>query len=417
MRRRSFLVVAGTAAICNWKGSGQTSLGTLVWVQPDGLWVRVLPDGRAAKIASGNWLHDPRFSPSGRWISYTDADGKQFVIRADGSSPVSFDAEKTVWLPHDRLGVAYEHKTHVMSSTDGWKSPVTVWKNEGLPLYDPGGDQYARVELHERPPDEYGLNRDKTELYIAPAAEPERKSRVLIPENEGAIQLFGWAHDGKALVYWRADEWSGSLWSDGVNLYAIPVSGGGERKLGIETLAHEDMLDLAPNGNLLAVTRSSGRETWTDQRLTVVDLDAGSMRDLTAATVSALCPAWSPDGGTIAYTAAPDAGNLGGGERAHQNLQLRKIWLIDATGGSAPRQITNDPHYRDEEPMWSRDGSHILFGRMDFNGDASLWLMKSDGTQAQHISAVQVYDDMGLEDNWFGYYGYIDWRSAFDWRR
>jgi hypothetical protein len=121
-----------------------------------------------------------------------------------------------------------------------------------------------------------------------------------------------------------------------VDLYSIPASGGPERKLGITSLMHDDLLTLAPKGNLLAVRRGPGRETWTEQRVTIVDLDTGSIRDLTAATMAALCPAWSPDGGTIAYTAAPDAGHLGGGERAHQNLHLRKIWMIDMTGGSVP---------------------------------------------------------------------------------
>jgi Tol biopolymer transport system component len=177
------------------------------------------------------------------------------------------------------------------------------------------------------------------------------------------------------------------------------------------------MLDLAPKSNLLAVARGSGRETWSEQRIAVVDLDTGFVRNLTAANVAALCPAWSPDGRTIAYTSAPDAGNIGGGEEAHTNLQQRKIWLVDPSGASPQRQLINDPHYRDEEPMWSSDGSHMLFGRMDYNGHASLWLMDSDGSHARHICPLKVYDDMGVEDNWFGYYGYIDWRSAFDWRR
>ena len=409
-------MAAGAAAVASgFEASAQGSLGSLIWVQPDGLWIRALPGGQTAKIASGNRLHNPRFSPTGQWVSYSDGDEKQFVIRRDGGSPVSFDAEKTVWLPQDRLVVAYEHETHVLSGADAWKSPVTAWKNEGLPLYSPGGHEYARWEIHERPADAYGLNRDKTELYIAPAAVPERKSRVLIGENEGAIEVFAWTRDGKSLIYWRADEWSGSLWSDGVDLYTIPAAGGPERKLGMEALAHDDMLDLAPKSNLLAVTRGRYRETWCDQQIAVADLDTGAIRNLTSSSVSALCPAWSPDGRTIAYTAAPNGGHLGGGEKAHDNLHLRKIWQIDPGGTSAPRQITNDPHYRDEEPMWSADGLRILFGRMD--GHASLWPMDRDGSHATHICPVEVYDDMGLGDNWFGFYGYIDWRSAFDWRR
>lgn len=420
MRRRSFLIAAGAAAVSlTQKGSAESSLGTLAWVQPDGLWIRELPDGHGARIVAGSGLHEPRLSPSGRWISYADEKDKQFVARRDGSSPVSFAAETTAWQPHDRLAVGYEHETHIVSSADGWSSPVTMWKTEGLPLYSPRGDQYARWAIHERPADQYGLNRDKTELYLAPAAEPERKSRVLIAENEGAIQLYSWTRDGKSLVYWRADEWSGSLWSDGVDLYQMPVSGGAERKLGVKVLVHEDCLDLAPKsaGNRLVVTSGDNRESWTEKRIAFVDLDSGAVRDLTMENMAALCPAWSPDGGAVAYTMAPDAGNIGGGDPARDNLQQRKIWMADATGPSVPRPLTNDPHYRDEEPVWSADGSHMLFGRIDYNGSASLWMMRRDGSHATHLCAVQIYDDLGMRDTWFGYYGYIDWRSAFDWRR
>jgi Tol biopolymer transport system component len=367
MRRRSFLVAAGAAAVSNWKGSGQTSLGTIVWVRPDGIWIGDLPDGQPFKILPGSGFHDPRFSPEGGTIWYKQ-DDEDRAVRLDGT-PVE-----------NRVAAG-----HVVS---------------------PDGNEFAAVDSD-----------GETVLYTALATKPDEKSKLRTVEQED-IQLFAWTRDSKSLIYWRA-ECSGSVWSDGVDLYSIPASGGPGRKLGITSLVHDDLLTLAPKGNLLAVTRGPGRETWTDQRVTIVDLDTGSICDLTAATVAALCPAWSPDGGTIAYTAAPDAGNLGGGERAHQNLHLRQIWMIGMTGGSAPRRLTNDPHYRDEEPMWSRDGSHILFGRMDFNGHPSLWLMKSDGTEARYVCSLKLHDDedLGTDEHWFGYYGYIDWRSAVGWRR
>ena len=100
------------------------------------------------------------------------------------------------------------------------------------------------------------------------------------------------------------------------------------------------------------------------------------------------------------------------------NLHQRKIWLLDPSGAAAPRQLTSDPHYRDEEPIWSADGGHLLFGRMDYNAHASLWLMESDGSNLAQVSPLKIYDDLERsEDSWFGYYGYVDWRSAFDWRR
>jgi hypothetical protein len=106
----------------------------------------------------------------------------------------------------------------------------------------------------------------------------------------------------------------------------------------------------------------------------------------------------------------------GGGEEAHVYLQQRKIWLLDPTAANAPRQLTGDSHYHDEEPMWSADGSQILLARVDYEGHSSLWLMGANGADVVRICGLQVKGE--FEDgSWFGYYGYIDWHAVFDWRR
>ena len=277
-------------------------------------------------------------------------------------------------------------------------------------VFSPDRHRYATVRIHQRKPGPHGETQARADLIVA---EPDGKPRVLL-SNDGDIRIYGWTRDGQTILYWRAPEWSASLWADSVDLYAIPAAGGKERGLGVKTLAHGDMAGLAPKGNLLAVTRGFGRETWSDQQIAVVDLDSGAIRELTPKNMAALCPAWSPDGAAIACHAAPA---LAGGRDIHDNLQQRKIWLLDPNGATPPRQLTRDSRYRDEEPMWSADGSHILFGRMGAAGRPSLWLMARDGSGARHICDLFLPPPSGGEDAWFGYYGYIDWRSAFDWRR
>jgi dipeptidyl aminopeptidase/acylaminoacyl peptidase len=424
MRRRSFLWAAG-AALCSFqRGSAQNPLGTLTWVEADGLWIRELPHGAPAKIASTAGLHTPRFSSTGAWITYLDADENRFVVSRDGRIASRFEAALGLLPPEDRL------------------PPDAV--------LSPDGKRYAAVEMHENPPAADGWNEDRTELRVVPLAAPGERTRVLIPSNPGGIQIYGWTRDGKSILYWRADEWSGSLWSDDVSFYSMPGAGGPERKLG-SALAHDDVLCLAPKtaGNRLAVTRSvNGRMTWEGQRVAIVDLDTGSERTLTSDDVAAICPSWSPGGRTIACTSGPDAGlawqksmaghnikvlnpdgTVGtqavtpqtridvGGDYARGYLWQRKIWLLDPAGAAAPRRLTDDPHYRDEEPMWSADGNHILFGRMDSNSQTSLWLMGADGSGAAQVCHVKLRSDFPRQqDSWFGYYGYLDWRSAFDWR-
>lgn len=38
------------------------------------------------------------------------------------------------------------------------------------------------------------------------------------------------------------------------------------------------------------------------------------------------------------------------------------LWLL-APGGSEPRQLTTDPSFREEQPVWTADGRQIIFGR------------------------------------------------------
>jgi hypothetical protein len=449
MNRRWFLMAGGSSlASPLWRGLAQTSLGTLAWVEAGGIRVRELPDGRSATVVSGTGLHSPRFSASGDWIAYQRGDRRVFVVRRDGREGASFEGHGSVWLgQEDRLAVRRDADVAVYSA-NRWKSPDAVWKGAGVGPFRPDGQQYAAVRIYHRPPDRYGLNHDRSELYVATE---NRTLQVLIPKNEGEIQLHSWTRDGREVIYWRADEWSASIWADGMALSAIPATGGAERELGVVSLVHADLVDLAPAaaGNKLVVASGQGRETWSRKRLVSIDLDTGAKRNLTPPDMAALGPAWSPDGRRVAYFAAPDAElaeakagagktlkvlntdgsvttkvwtpdmriGIGGGEVAHRYLQLRKIWVLDPSGAAAPQKLTADPRYRDEEPLWSADSSHILFARMDYEGHASLWLMESSGSGARQICQVKVYSDSAMETGWFGFYGYIGWRTAFDWRR
>src|SRR5581483_10874815 len=153
MNRRSFLLAGGSSlASPLWRGLAQTSLGTLVWVEASGIWVRELPNGRSAIVASGAGLHSPRFSPSGAWIAYQNLQGQVFVVRSDGREGASFDGEGGMWLPQeDRLAVRKGSDVAVYSPGNLWKSPDALWKDAGVGPFRPDGQQYAAMRIRQHP--------------------------------------------------------------------------------------------------------------------------------------------------------------------------------------------------------------------------------------------------------------------------
>ncbi len=245
----------------------------------------------------------------------------------------------------------------------------------------------------------------------------ERKPQSLVSKHLTGLLPYAWSRDAKYVLYWEDPDFSASIMADGLDLFRTPVAGGSSQPLGVTVLVHDDMLALSPTQNKLAATVGAGRETWSEKRIATIDLDTEALRYLTDENTSAICPSWSPDGKQIAYVAAA-SGALErmkqpmGLAQAKPHLEQRRIWVADASTASRPKQITKDDRYRDEEPMYSIGGAHILFCRMDRDGSGTLWLMSATGE-----NLIQLSGPLPLEGSWFGYYGYIDWRRTFDWFR
>lgn len=163
----------------------------------------------------------------------------------------------------------------------------------------------------------------------------------------------------------------------------------------------------------MAVTVGGYRATWTNKRVATVGVFGGELTWLTKEDVAACSPAWSPDGVHLAYAAMPDEGDLVGGEDARLGMMRRRIFVVDTQDDDPqPRPITNDPAYRDERPLWSADGSALLFARMDDQGRVSLWLVPGAGGTPQRVA-----NELTPAPDWFGYYGHISWDYLFDWWR
>ena len=418
MRRRSFLFGALGAAV---HGCGaQATAGRIAYVQEDGLWLRELPDGKPRRLVDGAKMDSPRVSPSGQWIACFRHDVLH-VVSLDGGRVAQLGqpdrgsaAPGYQWcVGRDQLLVDAGNGLNLFTADDGWRRAARKIPGAGLPVvFSPRGSDIV-----------YG---DDVTVGRGPGGEPMRNGRlcrisldgqggapaVLQSEYLAAKIPCLWSRTGDFVVFWQDPDFSASAIADGLELFRIPANGGKAQSLGVSTFVRADAFSL---GGKLAVSTGGGRDAWEEKRIAVIDLETAAVSYLTDTNIAAVCPAWSPDGTSLAYSAAPGPGavnSVGGGEEARRLLSRRSIWR----GGV---KLTGDSRYRDEEPMWSADGQQILFCRMSRDNRKTLWLMGADGSNAMQVAGPLYMDPgvLGVDDSWFGYYGSIAWRDMFDWFR
>lgn len=396
----------------------QSNLGKLAYVQGGDVWVKELPKGEPQRLTDDGRNTTPRWSPSGEWLTFCK-ENDVWVMRADGTGARRIPTASLrdyAWSPvADRLAyIDSQSNLHIIEENGLAQGEGHVLlrhdvEEQGPTLTDlawsPDGRRLAYVLQIGQPgalPDHVGIG------YVDLESGPRELYALPSPPQDGLI-LAGWTPDGQSILFWRELLFSASGAADGLPLLHLPLDGGEPVEIVDFTLLHPDFWSGSPTGQQMALTVGSGRETWTNKRILLVDLETAGWEYLTDETVSAFSPAFSPDGQHIAYVAGPDVGHVWGGDAAKAGAAQRRICVMNADG-SDQRPLTDDPAYRDERPLWSADGTHVLFARMDEDGRASLWLM-----DAASRAPEQVVGELTPAPKWFGNYGYIAWDQLFDW--
>jgi Tol biopolymer transport system component/outer membrane lipoprotein-sorting protein len=389
------------------------NLGKLAYVQGGDIWVQALPNGELRRLTTDGRNYAPRWSPSGRWLAFRKGDYQVWIVHADGGGAYPLNGGAAVsafaWAPaQDRLAYVAAGSELRVATANG-DQPVTLVSPSpdveiGRIAWSPDGAwlAYERRELEAGRPPTMGLWKVSAE-----GGEPVR----LYPNAQadmGDLILHGWTGDGRFLLV-QSDMNSASLLADGAPLYALPADGGPLVNLAEAVLAYTDFIAPRPGTDEVAVVVGGGREAWQNKRLSLVRASTGEGRLLTPPDQAISAPAWSPDGRHIVYVAMPAAEGLAGGEPARQALLGRHLWVINVEDGQS-QPLTDDPAYRDEHPLWSSDGRHILFARLDDQNRASVWLISADGGEPQ-----QVASELTPAPEWFGYYGHLNWDDLLDW--
>lgn len=256
----------------------------------------------------------------------------------------------------------------------------------------PDGNRVARVQASVNAS---GEPTGGSTVYVQDLRSPDSKPKRISAATDTQVASEGsvaWSPDSKHLAFLSDAEGDGQS-----NFYVVNVDGGNARKLTSlkgfladpawspdeKTLAFL-FTENAPRaaGPLMPMVPETGviDQKVYEQRLTVVDLASGKIRQLSPPDVYVYQYDWSPDGKTFAAIAAHGAGD--------SNWYLAQLYIMSAqSGGLKPLY---KPSLQIAVPRWSPDGKSIAFigGLMSDEGSigGDIFTVSATGRDARNVT-------------------------------
>jgi Tol biopolymer transport system component len=319
-----------------------------------------------------------------------DASGLMVVYQVEGSTahiltldPVTQDRRQVVDVPYDTANIQGGVSMFIRWLSDR-RTVALFSKSDRIVAGDQvdavtGGITPAATLIESLSPDgTLGAGTDQ-DIVIS-----DRQGRVVrhlaLPASGGLSDLGPWSPDGTTIAMSGCQPCNiGGKGPDKTNhehIYLVPVDGSPARVLGDEASDRTFNQDLAwsPDGATIAASMGG---------IVLVDVGSGRMTRLTS-NANDYLPTWSDDGGRIAFVRSFGSG-LG-------------IWVMDADGSNRTHLTIAPPEpgdnaSEDERPVWSPDGTTIIFTRSILGqtfGD--LWQVPSTGGQPSLLLENAVAD-------------------------
>lgn len=232
---------------------------------------------------------------------------------------------------------------------------------EDHPTFSPDGNQVAFVWEGEK-----GNNAD---IYIKSVG-GERPLRVT---TDPAIEVVPtWSPDGQKLAFLR-------ITATEVAIYTVAALGNGpERKLVSLSVKHPGMISWSPDGEYIAFSDIGPDHNTAG--IYLISLQTGAKTSLTMPATRGSndsCPAFSPDGRTLAFV------------RAHTPV-TGDVYTVPVTGGE-PKRLTFDNalHVFEQGVIggvsWTPEGGHLIYAS-DAAGTVNLWKVSVAGGPPQRLT-------------------------------
>jgi dipeptidyl aminopeptidase/acylaminoacyl peptidase len=275
-------------------------------VHPPRLTAQAAQDRREVTVADLDAIRDvsdPQLSPDGDWVAY--------AVSAVDTARDKDDSD--IW----------------MTSWDGARAIrlTRSHANEHTPRWSPDGHAIAFLSSRDD-----SLESDQVWILNREGGEAER-----VTDLPGGVSEYAWSPDGRRLALIASDPDS-----------EAPVPG-----------------DTTKRTKPIVIDRFQFKEDetgyLTDKRdhLYLFDLASRKAELLIPGGYDEMAPSWSPDGRSIAFVSKrrddPD------------RTDNYDIWVVEARSGAQPRQLTtflggdSDPGWGGHGPTWSPDGRFIAY--------------------------------------------------------
>jgi TolB protein len=297
---------------------------------------------------------------------YENGNSEIFIMNADGSGLVqitnSLEFESSPeWSPdNSRILFGTYHDTHrdiYVMNADG--SNIIQLTNNPVNTIQTSKDWSPDGNKIVYSNDSNG----NYELYIVNA---DGSGITNITNHPAEDFMARWSPDGTKIAF------GSTRTGSPVNIYLINADGSNPSTLSVSDQSDDQNLTWSPDGSKIAFNQL---RSPSEEAIMIMNSDGSNHQELFVSENIRSLAKWSPDGKQIAICALADGSQEG----------EEQIFLINFGQTAGKFQVVNTQANCEGSPLWSPDGTQILYSKAPNADEFALFIMNADGSGQQKI--------------------------------